>query len=81
LLRSAQSVDDHPLAVDVGDLQVESFLTAKASAVVYGQRCAVLESDAMQMRPANPKANSVRNNGPELLAEVEAAAESGLLPL
>jgi putative SOS response-associated peptidase YedK len=39
------------------------------------------ESDAMQMRPANPKVNSVRNNGPELLAEAVAAAESGLLPL
>jgi hypothetical protein len=35
-------VNDHPLAVDVGDLQVESLLTAKASAVVHGQQCAVL---------------------------------------
>src|SRR5271156_1587471 len=29
-------MNDHPLAVDVGDLQVESFLTAKSGAVVHG---------------------------------------------
>ena len=28
------NVDDHPLAVDVGDLQVQCFLTAKPGAVV-----------------------------------------------
>src|ERR1700684_753349 len=27
-------VDDHPLAVDVGDLQIESFLTTKSGTVV-----------------------------------------------
>jgi hypothetical protein len=36
-------VDDHPLAVDVGDLQIQRFLTAQACAVVYGQQCAMLD--------------------------------------
>ena len=29
-------MDDHPLAVNVGDLQIESFLAAKSRAVVHG---------------------------------------------
>ncbi|MDP9049756.1 MAG: SOS response-associated peptidase [Acidobacteriota bacterium] len=39
------------------------------------------ESDAMEMYEANPKVNNVRNNGPELLRQAVAAAESGSLPL
>ena len=39
------------------------------------------ESEAMEMREANPKVNNVRNNGPELLEQAERAAESGQLPL
>jgi putative SOS response-associated peptidase YedK len=39
------------------------------------------ESDAMEMREANPKVNNVRNNGPELMRHAERAAESGRLPL
>ena len=39
------------------------------------------ESEAMEMREANPQVNNVRNNGPELLQQAEQAAESGLLPL
>ena len=39
------------------------------------------ESDAMEMYEANPKVNSVRNNGPEMLKQAIAAAESGQLPL
>ena len=35
------------------------------------------ESEAMEMREANPKVNNVRNNGPELLQQAEQAAESG----
>jgi hypothetical protein len=35
----------------------------------------------MEMRKANPKANNVRNNGPESLQQAEQAAESGVLPL
>ena len=38
-------------------------------------------SEAMVMREANPKVNSVRNNGPELLQQAERAAESGSLRL
>jgi hypothetical protein len=34
-------VDDHPLAVDIGDLQVQSFLT-QTGAVVQCQQCTVL---------------------------------------
>ena len=37
--------------------------------------------DAMEMYGANPKVNNVRNNGPELLKQTTAAAESGMLPL
>ena len=33
------------------------------------------------MQEANPKVNSVRNNGPEMLERVLAAAEQGVLPL
>ncbi len=40
-----------------------------------------VDSDAMERYEANPKANNVRNNGPELLRQAVAAAESGLLPL
>ena len=36
-------VDDHPLAVDVGDLQIERFLTAKPGAVVQGQQRPMLD--------------------------------------
>ncbi len=39
------------------------------------------ESEAMEMREANPKVNNVRNTGPELLEKAEIAAESGQLPL
>ncbi len=39
------------------------------------------ESEAMEMREANPKVNNVRNNGPDLLQRAEVAAESGQLPL
>ena len=39
------------------------------------------ESEAMEMREANPKVNNVRNTGPELLVKAESAAESGQLPL
>jgi hypothetical protein len=39
------------------------------------------ESEAMEMREANPKVNNVRNNVPELLEQAERAAESGQLPL
>ena len=39
------------------------------------------DSDAMEMYEANPKVNNVRNNGPELLKQAAAAAESGMLPL
>ena len=35
-------VDDHPLAVDIGDLQVQRFLTAKPGAVVQGQQRTML---------------------------------------
>ncbi|MGD0648213.1 MAG: hypothetical protein ABR971_09500 [Acidobacteriaceae bacterium] len=34
-----------------------------------------------QVREANPKVNSVRKNGPELLQQAERAAASGQLPL
>jgi hypothetical protein len=36
-------VDDHPLAVNIGDLQIQRFLTAKPCAVVQGQQCTVLD--------------------------------------
>ena len=39
------------------------------------------DAEAMEMREANPKVNSVRNNGPEMLERVLAAAEQGVLPL
>jgi putative SOS response-associated peptidase YedK len=39
------------------------------------------ESEAMEMHEANPKVNSIRNDGPELLHKAEQAAESGQLPL
>jgi hypothetical protein len=35
-------VDDHPLAINVSDLQIQRFLTAKSCAVVQGQQCTVL---------------------------------------
>jgi putative SOS response-associated peptidase YedK len=35
----------------------------------------------MEMRKANPKVNSVRNNGPEMLDEVDLLAQPGELPL
>jgi putative SOS response-associated peptidase YedK len=39
------------------------------------------ESEAMEVYEANPKVNYVRNNGPEMLKQATAAAESGKLPL
>lgn len=39
------------------------------------------EAEAMEMQEANPKVNSVRNNGPEMLERALAAAEQGVLPL
>ena len=39
------------------------------------------EADAMEMYKANPKVNSVRNNGPEMLKAAEQAAVDGDLPL
>jgi putative SOS response-associated peptidase YedK len=39
------------------------------------------DSDAMEMREANPKVNNARNNGPEMLERALLAAESGQLPL
>ncbi len=36
-------MDDHPLAVDVGALQIQRFLTAQARAVVQGQQCPMLD--------------------------------------
>ena len=39
------------------------------------------EADEMEMYAANPKVNSVRNNGPELMRAASAAAEDGTLPL
>ena len=39
------------------------------------------ESEAMEMREANPKVNNARNNGPEMLERFLVAAESGQLPL
>jgi putative SOS response-associated peptidase YedK len=39
------------------------------------------ESESMEMFEANPRVNSVRNNGPEMLRNAERAAESGELPL
>jgi putative SOS response-associated peptidase YedK len=39
------------------------------------------ESEAMEMREANPKVNNARNNGPEMLERVLVAAESGQLPM
>jgi putative SOS response-associated peptidase YedK len=39
------------------------------------------ESDAMEMYEANPKVNTAKNNGPELLRKADEAAESGRLPL
>ena len=35
-------VDDHPLAVNIGDLQIQRFLTAKPCIVVQGQQRTVL---------------------------------------
>ena len=37
------NVDDHPLAVDVGDFQIQGFLNAQASPVEQAQQGAVLE--------------------------------------
>lgn len=39
------------------------------------------ESEAMEMREANPKVNNARNNGPEMLERVLIEAELGQLPL
>ena len=39
------------------------------------------EWDEMEMHEANPKVNSVRNNGPEMLRAAIRAAEDGDLPL
>jgi hypothetical protein len=36
-------IDDHPLAVDVGDFQIQGFLNAQASPVEHAQQGAVLE--------------------------------------
>ena len=36
-------MDDHPLAVDVGDLQIQRFLAAQARAVVEGQQRPMLD--------------------------------------
>ncbi len=38
------------------------------------------ESEAMRMYEANPKVNSIRNNGPEMMRAAAQAAESGDLP-
>jgi hypothetical protein len=35
----------------------------------------------MEMHKANPKVNSVRNNGPEMLDKVDLLAQPGELPL
>jgi len=37
------NVDDHPLAVDVGDLEIERLLTAEARAVVQSQQRPMLD--------------------------------------
>jgi hypothetical protein len=37
------NVDDHPLAVDVGDFQIQGFLNAQASPLEQAQQGAVLE--------------------------------------
>jgi putative SOS response-associated peptidase YedK len=39
------------------------------------------ESEAMEMREANPQVNNARNNGPEMMERILVAAESGQLPL
>ena len=39
------------------------------------------ESDGMEVFEANPKVNSVRNNGPEMMRAAAKAAEDGELPL
>jgi putative SOS response-associated peptidase YedK len=39
------------------------------------------ESEAMEMREANPKVNNARNNGPEMLERVSVATESEQLSL
>jgi putative SOS response-associated peptidase YedK len=39
------------------------------------------DASEMEMRKANPKVNSVRNNGPEMLDEVDLLAQPGELPL
>jgi hypothetical protein len=35
-------VDDHPLAINIGDLKVQRFLEAKPCPVVQSQQCTVL---------------------------------------
>ena len=40
-----------------------------------------LESEEMEMFPANPMVGNVRNNGPELMRAATVAAEDGNLPL
>lgn len=39
------------------------------------------ESEEMEVFEANPKVNSVRNNGPEMMRAAERAAQAGELPL
>ena len=40
-----------------------------------------LESEEMEMFPANPMVGNVRNNGPELMRAATVAAKDGNLPL
>jgi putative SOS response-associated peptidase YedK len=39
------------------------------------------ESEAMEMREANPKINNVRNNEPEMLERIDQMTQSGIFPL
>jgi hypothetical protein len=50
--------DDHPLAVDIGDLQVQRFLTAKPGAVVQGQQ----RQNMNTLTQAEVRRNRLKNN-------------------
>ena len=39
------------------------------------------ESEEMKMYEANPRVNSIKNNGPEMMRAAERAAQAGDLPL
>jgi putative SOS response-associated peptidase YedK len=39
------------------------------------------QSEAMEMREANPKVSNVRNNGPQMLERIDQMTQSGMLPL